>query len=524
MSSRHRQQHESSSINQRHVAVSVILKKAEHNIIKTTELNKYEVLLRPTNLSKMINAVMMRRILHKSIKPRLFASSHDFPGLPFSHRSHTTERISPLLPLTKDEPHLPKSDIELQERIRPLADLWGIEASFLNADTPLFRLDKNQLLSILTLPLPGESGWGEDEVSSILKGLYTMANSVCTKHHGDKVHYRGLLEFSNICRSNCNYCGIRRSMKLHERYTLDEDTIMEVAKWSADRGYGSIMLQSGEVSTKKRVDFVSKVIRRIVEETGMGVSISVGELPDRYYQQLKEAGAKRYLLRIETSNPELFAKLHPPNQTFEKRLDRLRSLRRHGYMVGTGVMIGLPSQTREDLAEDLLFFAREDVDMIGMGPYIFQRGTPVGDWWEKDNPLLSGATRQGDNATPEQIEVLDKHAAAMFELTTRMVALARITMGDVNVAATTALQTIHPTGREVALMRGANIMMPILTPTIHRANYQLYEGKVCIDESAKQCRSCLELRVGAAGKRIAYGEQGDPPHATRRLKDATASN
>jgi biotin synthase len=304
------------------------------------------------------------------------------------------------------------------------------------------------------------------------------------------------------------------------RYLLDESTIMEVAKWSADRGYGSIMLQSGEVETPKRLRFLCKVIRRIVEETGLGVSISVGELPDEYYQQLREAGAKRYLLRIETTNPTLFAMLHPPGQTFEARLDRLRALRRIGFMVGTGVMIGLPGQTREDLAEDLMFFQREDADMIGMGPYLLQRGTPTGEAWIKLHPDHYEAilAKESGTVTPQQLDLLDINAASLFELTTRMIALARILLQDVNIAATTALQTIHATGREVALMRGANIMMPILTPTSQRANYQLYEGKVCVDESAKQCKSCMELRVGAAGKRIAYGEQGDPPHALRRLR------
>jgi len=292
----------------------------------------------------------------------------------------------------------------------------------------------------------------------------------------------------------------------------------DVAHWSASRQYGSIMLQSGEVRTEKRIDFLCKVVKRIVNETGMGVSLSVGELPDEYYERLRDAGAKRYLLRIETSNPELFAKLHPPEQTYESRLDRLRALRKLGFMVGTGSMIGLPGQTREDLADDLLFFHREDVDMIGMGPYILQRGTPTGDWWEALHPELSIAFRSRDEGTasPGQIEMLQKHEAAMFELTTRMTALARILLGDVNIAATTALQTIHPTGREVALMRGANIVMPILTPTVHREHYQLYEGKVCVDESARQCRSCLELRIAAAGKRIAYGKHGDPPHYNRR--------
>lgn len=258
-------------------------------------------------------------------------------------------------------------------------------------------------------------------------------------------------------------------------------------------------------------------MKHITEETGMGVSLSVGELSDEYYQKLFEAGAKRYLLRIETSNPKLFATLHPPDQTFEARLDRLRALKRTGFMLGTGVMIGLPGQTREDLADDLLFFQREQVDMIGTGPYILQRGTPTGEVWEKLYPKLSRAIRgkEDKTATAEELQILDTHHAAMFELTTRMVALARLLLGDVNIAATTALQTIHPTGREVALMRGANIMMPILTPTDHRVHYQLYEGKVCVDESAKQCRSCLEGRVAAAGKRIAYGEHGDPPHYLR---------
>ena len=305
-----------------------------------------------------------------------------------------------------------------------------------------------------------------------------------------------------------------------KRYTLDEETIMDVARWSASRQYGSIMLQSGEVQTPQRLKLLTQVIERIVTETGMGVSLSVGELPDEYYQALFDAGAKRYLLRIETSNPELFNKLHPqPQQSFEQRLDRLRALRKIGYMVGTGVMIGLPTQTFEDLANDLLFFQREDVDMVGMGPYLLQRGTPTGDWWEQEHPDLAQANtaKECKTATAEQLRLLDIHAAAMFDLSTRMIALARILLQDVNLAATTALQTIHPTGREVALMRGANIMMPILTPKSQREHYQLYEGKVCVDESAKQCRACLASRVDSAGKRIALGEHGDPPHYKRRM-------
>jgi hypothetical protein len=153
-----------------------------------------------------------------------------------------------------------------------------------------------------------------------------------------------------------------------------------------------------------------------------------------------------------------------------------------------------------------------------MGPYILQRGTPTGDWWIQEHPQHIAAlqAKEAGTANGDELHLLEVYNAELFELTTRMTALARLLLGDVNIAATTALQTIHPTGREVALMRGANILMPILTPTQQRVNYQLYEGKVCIDESASQCRSCLELRVAAAGKRIAYGEHGDPPHFRQR--------
>lgn len=425
-------------------------------------------------------------------------------------------RPSPWLPETKNEPPLPKTAKERQERLQPLVDFWNMTShSDLLQEPP--ALSAEQLASILALPLPGEAH--ADEAKPVLQALYTAANATTELHHGDKVHYRGLLEFSNICRCDCNYCGIRKS-RHQPRFTLSHASIMEAARWSALKGYGFMMLQSGEVMTPQRLKLLCTVVRQIVDETNMGVSLSVGELPDEYYQQLRQAGAKRYLLRIETSNSTLFASLHPPKQTFDNRLDRLRALRKCGFMVGTGVMIGLPGQTSQDMANDLMFFKQEDVDMIGMGPCIWQRGTPTGNVWESQHADLAQAYRdkETNTATEEQLILLDRYGAGRFELTTRMVALARLLCGDVNLAATTALQTIHPTGREVALMRGANILMPILTPKEHREHYKLYEGKVCVDESAKQCRSCLELRVAAAGKRIAYNEHGDPPHAQRRMQ------
>ena len=433
---------------------------------------------------------------------------------------HATASPSSLLPGTKDEPRLPRTTEEIVHCLQPLTEFWGLEPP-MKKDQLLFSASPNchQLVKTLSLPLPGEPGYDDESTRAILRALYLSGNLISTKYHDDKVHYRGLLEFSNICRCNCNYCGIRKSFKVPYRYTLDEDTILETAKWCAEKRYGSIMLQSGEVQSKKRLKFLCHVIRRIVSETNLGVSLSVGELPDDYYHQLREAGAKRYLLRIETSNPDLFARFHPSSQTFTNRLDRLRALKAIGFQVGTGIMIGLPGQTREDLANDLLFFEREDVDMIGMGPYILQRGTPTGELWKATHPELVEAVAAKDvnQASAEQLRLLDTHNAAMFDLTTRMIALARILLKNVNIAATTALQTMHPTGREVALMRGANILMPILTPTSHRAHYQLYEGKVCLDESAAQCSACLQTRVMSAGKRIAYDEHGDPPHALQRM-------
>jgi biotin synthase len=472
---------------------------------------------------------LRRRLQERLLLPCLSAAAaHVTQARNHNNSSSIKGALSPsLLPLTTREPRLPKSPQEQSERLQPLADFWNTTPDDLISSSS-FRPTKDQLTSLLSLPLPNEVEYYDIQESSasytfqqVLSSLYTAANVICTQYHDNKVHHRGLLEFSNICRCNCYYCGIRRGNKQHllERFALDEDTIMSVARWCAEQQYGSIMLQSGEVVTSKRVNFVSKIVQRIVQETGLGISLSVGELPDEYYQQLRDAGAKRYLLRIETSNPNLFATLHPPEQTFEARLDRLRALKRIGFMLGTGVMIGLPGQTRQDLAEDLLFFLREDVDMIGMGPYILQRGTPTGDLWQSQNPDLFAAllAKEEGNETKEQTDLLNANAASMFELTTRMLALARLLLKDVNIAATTALQTIHPTGREVALMRGANILMPIVTPTSHRAHYQLYEGKVCVEESAKQCRACLEGRVSAAGKRIAYGEHGDPPHALQRI-------
>jgi len=201
-------------------------------------------------------------------------------------------------------------------------------------------------------------------------------------------------------------------------------------------------------------------------------------------------------LRIETSNEELYYKIHPKNErhSYTRRLAALKTLQKIGYQTGTGIMTGLPFQTYEDLANDLIFFKDFDVDMIGMGPYIEHTETPL---YEFKDTLLP---------------IIDR-----FNLCLKMIAILRIMMKDINIAAATALQAIDPGGREKALKVGANIIMPNITPTENRANYQLYENKPCIDEGAEDCSNCMEIRISVAGDNIGYGEKGDSPHYFKRV-------
>lgn len=391
----------------------------------------------------------------------------------------------------------------LRRRTRPLAERLGRHSL---EPGEVVALDQAALESLL-----------EETDEALVRALYIHADSVCERFYQGKVHFRGLIEFSNVCRKDCGYCGIRKRMASVKRYTMSKEQIVDIARWAHEQQYGSVMLQSGELLSESRLNFLCDVIHSIRRETeamdhssgrapqpsgqrGLGVALSVGELPRTHYRALKDAGAHRYLLRIETSNPELYARLHPQDSlhSWHTRYRCIKEAQNLGFQVGTGVMIGVPHQTVADQARDLLFFRDEGVDMVGMGPYVYEPGTPVGDMW-----LAEMKSRGMDK---------DAYKEWVFERTTRMTALARVTLGDVNIAATTALQAIRADGREVALRRGANILMPILTPADARQHYQLYEGKPCLDETATQCRACLELRVNTAGKEIAWGEWGDPVH------------
>jgi len=328
--------------------------------------------------------------------------------------------------------------------------------------------------------------------------LLKHAQKVKEEVVGKKVFFRGLIEFSNICSKDCLYCGIRKSNKKVVRYNASDDEILAACRFAWENRFGSVVLQSGEIASPtflNRVDSLLKKIKQL-SNNELGITLSCGEQTLETYQRWFESGAHRYLLRIESSNPELYHKIHPKTKkhSFEKRLKALQFLRETGYQLGTGVMIGLPFQTIEDLADDLLFLKKTDIDMCGMGPYIEHEHTPL---YEYRHLLKSKQER--------------------FDLALNMIAVLRLLMSDINIAAATALQAIDPAGREKALAVGANIIMPNLTPCNYRKEYLLYEDKPCLDEDAELCRNCLEARIELAGCEIGYNEWGDSKHFKRGI-------
>lgn len=337
----------------------------------------------------------------------------------------------------------------------------------------------------------------EGEEMNLLLG---KAAQIKSQHVGNKVFYRGLIEFSNICGKNCLYCGIRAGNTKARRYEVTEDEVLQAARYAWENRFGSLVLQAGERSGKaytERIEYLLKKIKELSRDE-LGVTLSLGEQDEDTYRRWFEAGAHRYLLRIEVSDPALYPRYHPADSKhrYDTRLESLYLLRKIGYQVGSGVMIGLPFQTLDDLAGDLLFFQAHDIDMVGMGPYIEHEQTPM---YQYRHLLLSKMDR--------------------FYLSLKMVAVLRILMKDINIAATTAMQAIDPQGREKALQAGANIIMPNLTPTRYREDYLLYEDKPCTDEDVETCRRCLEARIKMAGDEVGYGEWGDSKHFANRLKE-----
>lgn len=323
--------------------------------------------------------------------------------------------------------------------------------------------------------------------------LLSRAAQVRSCEVEDKVFFRGIIEFSNICRNDCFYCGIRKSNSNFNRYRLSEDEIMECVSFCHSAGYGSIVLQSGEQNNEQFINFVEETVKRIKQEfPELGITLCVGEQSEDTYKRFFDAGAHRYLLRIESSVPEHYASLHPSGMDIENRKRCLDTLKQIGFQTGTGVMIGAPGQTYRHLAHDLLFIREMDVDMVGMGPFIAHEDAPLG---------------ETDFTKTERLQT-----------SLNMIALLRLLMPDINIAATTALQALDPFGREMGLQAGANVIMPIATPRDYRESYLLYENKPCVNEDSEDCRHCITARIRSAGFTPVFKEWGDSRHYFKRNK------
>ncbi len=327
--------------------------------------------------------------------------------------------------------------------------------------------------------------------------LFEKARETKESQVGKKIYLRGLVEFSNVCAKDCFYCGIRKSNENVIRYNATNEEILTACRFAWENRFGSVVLQSGELSSPafiKRIDRLLKKIRQL-SNNELGITLSCGEQSRETYRRWFESGAHRYLLRIEASNPELYRKIHPENKihSFEKRMESLQFIRETGYQVGTGVMIGMPFQTMEDLAGDLLFFKKLDIDMCGMGPYVEHENTPLFDY----RHLL-------------------KSKQERFGLALKMIAVLRLLMPDINIAAATALEAIDPAGRLKALAAGANVIMPNLTPLKYLGEYKLYENKPFAGEDTEQSIKKLEDSLLTAGFEIGYGKWGDSKHFGKR--------
>jgi len=351
--------------------------------------------------------------------------------------------------------------------------------------SPRFQLDQADV-----------KAWLLEQDPLALEGLWSEADLVRAAHVGDEVHLRGLIEASSHCVRSCLYCGLRAPSEGLDRFRMDGAEILASAQEAAWLGYGSVVIQAGEDPGLTR-DLIADAIRAIKRETPLAITLSLGERSDEDLRAWKDAGADRYLLRFETGDPLLYRRIHPnlPGR-HSNRFAQLARLRAMGYEIGTGVMVGIPGQTWDTLAADILRFRDFDMDMIGVGPFLPSPRTPLG------GPEAAFFVAAPGEQVPND------------ELTTlKVVALSRLVCPDANIPSTTALATLNRAqGRELALARGANVVMPNVTPAAYRARYEIYPGKACINETATACQGCLEGRIQALGRRIGKGPGGRGQH------------
>ena len=299
------------------------------------------------------------------------------------------------------------------------------------------------------------------------------------KYYGNKVYMRGLIEFTNFCKNNCYYCGIRRDNKNASRYRLTEEEILDCCKNGYELGFRTFVLQGGEdpyFTDEKIVDIVKKIRNSYPD---CAITLSIGEKTKESYRLYKEAGADRYLLRHETADEAHYKKLHPAEMSYQNRMRCLRDLKEIGYQTGCGFMVGSPYQTVDTLWEDLQFIRRLKPQMVGIGPFIPQKDTPFG-----------------------------TETAGTMEMTLRLLSIIRLIHPHVLLPATTALGTIHPKGRELGILAGANVVMPNLSPVAVREKYKLYDNKICTGDEAAECRFCMQKRMESIGYQVAVN-RGD---------------
>ena len=319
----------------------------------------------------------------------------------------------------------------------------------------------------------------ENRNADIQSVLAEKASATARENYGNKVFVRGLIEFTNYCKNDCYYCGIRCSNKNASRYRLTRDEILECASHGYDLGFRTIVLQGGEdafFNDDLVVDIVKSIKR---EHPDCAVTLSIGEKSFESYKKFFDAGADRYLLRHETADPVHYSKLHPSNLSSENRKQCLFNLKKIGFQTGAGFMVGSPYQTIENIADDLLFLKKLDPEMIGIGPFIPHKETPFAD---------------------EQ--------AGTLELTLYLLSIIRLMLPTVLLPATTALGTIDPRGRELGILAGANVVMPNLSPVSVRKKYDLYDNKICTGEEAAECMNCLKKRIESIGYEIVT-DRGD---------------
>ena len=361
--------------------------------------------------------------------------------------------------------------------------------------------------------------WLKERDVGKLQQLRRTADRVRRKHVGDEVHLRGLLEFSNHCKSLCAYCGINRRNDTLKRYRMTKEEILESVAVADSLGYGTVVLQSG-LDRNITKDSMAQTIKLIKERTSLAVTLSLGERSPRELASWRDNGADRYLLRFETSDAELYKRIHPHvEEIFADRFQLLEELKSLGYEVGSGVMVGIPGQTYKSLAKDISLFRELDLDMIGVGPYIPHPLTSLGKQYKQNNELQEQLGKEPTNlmdSTSGKFDLAEDQVPNTTEMTLKVLALTRITCPDTNLPTTTALNVIdRASGRSNGLLCGGNVIMPNVTPQKYRELYDIYPSKSLSTETIEETHEVVVNCIRSLGRKVGMG-RGDSPNREKR--------